>query len=156
VGDDLSWQRRLHCSGKDVLVLPRATGVTSMRFQCDHVSNRHAKARRTNRYGPMLHPQTPHRLCNHFHRRKQCCSHCVCPCHTCPQCRSLHNCVRCCNLNLRTPLWLQVLSAREAAQHPHNIARGSFAPTPELPGHFEPVPAPRLGRTPGWLLYVTM
>eukprot|EP00038_Savillea_parva_P022952 m.246086 g.246086 ORF g.246086 m.246086 type:complete len:234 (+) comp57633_c0_seq1:1-702(+) len=43
-----------------------------------------------------------------------------------------------------------VLTATEAARHPHNVARGSFAPTPEHPGHFEPVPAPRLSRTPGY------
>ena len=44
-----------------------------------------------------------------------------------------------------------VLSAIEAAQHPHNVARGAYAPTPEHPGLYEPVPAPRLGRTPGHL-----
>ena len=38
----------------------------------------------------------------------------------------------------------------EAAQHPHNIARGSFSPTPELPGMYEPNPAPKLSRTPGY------
>ena len=32
-----------------------------------------------------------------------------------------------------------VLTASEAAQHPHNIARGSFAPSPGRPGEFEPV-----------------
>ena len=42
-----------------------------------------------------------------------------------------------------------VLSAIEAAKHPHNVARGSFAPTPEHPGLFEPSPAPQLSRTPG-------
>lgn len=42
-----------------------------------------------------------------------------------------------------------VLSAIEAAQHPHNVARGAFAPTPEHPGLFEPTPAPQLERTPG-------
>eukprot|EP01062_Namystynia_karyoxenos_P020237 TRINITY_DN17673_c0_g1_i1.p2 TRINITY_DN17673_c0_g1~~TRINITY_DN17673_c0_g1_i1.p2 ORF type:complete len:401 (+),score=110.33 TRINITY_DN17673_c0_g1_i1:72-1274(+) len=43
-----------------------------------------------------------------------------------------------------------VLLPQEAARHPHNVARGSFAPTPERPGEFEPVPAPRLSRTPGF------
>jgi alpha-methylacyl-CoA racemase len=42
-----------------------------------------------------------------------------------------------------------VLNAREAARHPHNVARGSFAPTPGMEGEFEPSPAPRLSRTPG-------
>jgi len=42
-----------------------------------------------------------------------------------------------------------VLSAIEAAQHPHNVARGAYQPTPELPGAFEPAPAPKLSRTPG-------
>lgn len=44
-----------------------------------------------------------------------------------------------------------VLSTVEAAKHPHAVARGSFAPTPGMPGLFEPVPAPWLGRTPGYL-----
>ena len=44
-----------------------------------------------------------------------------------------------------------VLTASEAARHPHNVARGSFAPSPDKPGEFEPVPAPRLVRTPGHL-----
>lgn len=44
-----------------------------------------------------------------------------------------------------------VLTASEAAKHPHNVARGSFAPSPGRPGEFEPVPAPRLVRTPGHL-----
>ncbi len=44
-----------------------------------------------------------------------------------------------------------VLTASEAARHPHNVARGSFAPSPGRPGEFEPVPAPRLVRTPGHL-----
>merc|ERR1739845_229760 len=44
-----------------------------------------------------------------------------------------------------------VLNAAEAARHPHNVARGSFAPTPETPGAFEPSPAPKLSRTPGFL-----
>jgi alpha-methylacyl-CoA racemase len=42
-----------------------------------------------------------------------------------------------------------VLSVIEAAKHPHNVARGSFGPTPEHPGLFEPCPAPQLSRTPG-------
>jgi alpha-methylacyl-CoA racemase len=42
-----------------------------------------------------------------------------------------------------------VLSIVEAAQHPHNVARGSFGKTPEHPALFEPVPAPKLMRTPG-------
>lgn len=44
-----------------------------------------------------------------------------------------------------------VLNATEAAMHPHNKKRGSFAPTPGSDGLFEPVPAPRLSRTPGHL-----
>jgi len=44
-----------------------------------------------------------------------------------------------------------VLTASEAAVHPHNVARGSFAPSPGRPGEYEPVPAPRLVRTPGLL-----
>lgn len=43
-----------------------------------------------------------------------------------------------------------VLTPDEAARHPHNVARGSFAETPGRPGEYEPVPAPRLGRTPGF------
>jgi alpha-methylacyl-CoA racemase len=43
-----------------------------------------------------------------------------------------------------------VLNAQEAALHPHNVARGSFAPTPGAPGVFEPSPAPKLSRTPGY------
>mmetsp|Transcript_145622 Transcript_145622/g.279260 ORF Transcript_145622/g.279260 Transcript_145622/m.279260 type:complete len:406 (-) Transcript_145622:61-1278(-) len=43
-----------------------------------------------------------------------------------------------------------ILNAQEAAQHPHNVARGSFAPTPGSDGKlFEPAPAPKLSRTPG-------
>lgn len=43
-----------------------------------------------------------------------------------------------------------VLSMQEAAVHPHHRARGSFAPTPGAPeGYFEPLPAPKLSRTPG-------
>jgi len=44
-----------------------------------------------------------------------------------------------------------VLNAQEAATHPHNVARGSFAPTPGAHGRFEPAPAPKLSRTPGYL-----
>jgi len=43
-----------------------------------------------------------------------------------------------------------VLTTTEAAVHPHNVKRGSFAPTPESPGLFEPAPAPKLSRTPGF------
>mmetsp|Transcript_95899 Transcript_95899/g.150909 ORF Transcript_95899/g.150909 Transcript_95899/m.150909 type:complete len:403 (-) Transcript_95899:20-1228(-) len=43
-----------------------------------------------------------------------------------------------------------VLNAAEAASHPHNVARGSFAPTPGSDGLFEPAPAPKLSRTPGY------
>lgn len=42
-----------------------------------------------------------------------------------------------------------VLNAREAAVHPHSVARGSFLPTPEAQDLFEPAPAPKLSRTPG-------
>jgi len=42
-----------------------------------------------------------------------------------------------------------VLTITEAAVHPHNVARKSFAPTPGQPGLFEPAPAPKLSRTPG-------
>jgi alpha-methylacyl-CoA racemase len=44
-----------------------------------------------------------------------------------------------------------VLTAHEAAVHPHNSARGSFAPSPGTQGLFEPSPAPKLSRTPGHL-----
>jgi len=44
-----------------------------------------------------------------------------------------------------------VLNIEEAAAHPHNVARGSFAPTPGREGKFEPAPAPKLSRTPGHL-----
>lgn len=44
-----------------------------------------------------------------------------------------------------------VLNASEAAAHPHNQARGSFAPTPGSKGLLEPAPAPKLSRTPGHL-----
>eukprot|EP00933_Yihiella_yeosuensis_P005643 TRINITY_DN1101_c0_g2_i1.p1 TRINITY_DN1101_c0_g2~~TRINITY_DN1101_c0_g2_i1.p1 ORF type:complete len:421 (+),score=80.14 TRINITY_DN1101_c0_g2_i1:55-1263(+) len=44
-----------------------------------------------------------------------------------------------------------VLNAQEAAVHPHNKARGSYAPTPGSKGLFEPAPAPKLSRTPGHL-----
>jgi len=43
-----------------------------------------------------------------------------------------------------------VLNASEAAVHPHNVKRGSFAPTPGSKGLFEPAPAPKLSRTPGF------
>mmetsp|Transcript_14822 Transcript_14822/g.22582 ORF Transcript_14822/g.22582 Transcript_14822/m.22582 type:complete len:401 (+) Transcript_14822:58-1260(+) len=42
-----------------------------------------------------------------------------------------------------------VLNYMEAATHPHNVARGSFAPTPGKAGALEPAPAPKLSRTPG-------
>ena len=42
-----------------------------------------------------------------------------------------------------------ILNAQEAALHPHNVARGSFSPTPGLEGAHEPNPAPKLSRTPG-------
>lgn len=42
-----------------------------------------------------------------------------------------------------------VLTITEAAQNPHMVKRGSFAPTPGKPGEFEPAPAPKLSRTPG-------
>lgn len=42
-----------------------------------------------------------------------------------------------------------VLNIEEAAAHPHNVARGSFAPSPGTDGKFEPAPAPKLSRTPG-------
>eukprot|EP00939_MAST-03C_sp_MAST-3C-sp1_P002128 g2128.t1 len=41
-----------------------------------------------------------------------------------------------------------VLTAKEAAVHPHNRARRSFLPTPGHPGLFEPAAAPKLLRTP--------
>lgn len=44
-----------------------------------------------------------------------------------------------------------VLNAAEAANHPHNVLRGSFGPTPGSNGLFEPAPAPKLSRTPGYL-----
>ncbi|XP_066940541.1 alpha-methylacyl-CoA racemase isoform X3 [Macrobrachium rosenbergii] len=40
-----------------------------------------------------------------------------------------------------------VLSMDEAANHPHNVDRGSFIKASD--GHFEPRPAPLLSRTPG-------
>ena len=43
-----------------------------------------------------------------------------------------------------------VLNASEAAVHPHNVARGTFAPTPGADGVYEPAPAPKLSRTPGY------
>merc|ERR1719502_1630443 len=42
-----------------------------------------------------------------------------------------------------------ILTHAEAAVHPHNVARGSFSPTPGQPGKYEPNPAPKLSRTPG-------
>ncbi|MEE2769042.1 MAG: CoA transferase, partial [Actinomycetota bacterium] len=39
-----------------------------------------------------------------------------------------------------------VLSAAEAVEHPHNIARGTFV---DVAGVIQPGPAPRLSRTPG-------
>ncbi len=39
-----------------------------------------------------------------------------------------------------------VLRMSEAAQHPHNVARGTFV---ELDGVVQPAPAPRFSRTPG-------
>lgn len=38
-----------------------------------------------------------------------------------------------------------VLDLREAATHPHNVARGTFV---EVDGHVQPAPAPRFSRTP--------
>jgi alpha-methylacyl-CoA racemase len=38
-----------------------------------------------------------------------------------------------------------VLDLREAAAHPHNVARGTFI---EVDGHLQPAPAPRFSRTP--------
>jgi len=43
-----------------------------------------------------------------------------------------------------------VLNAEEAWEHPHNKARGTFAPSVSHPGKFEPAPAPKLSRTPGF------
>lgn len=40
-----------------------------------------------------------------------------------------------------------VLSFAEAAEHPHNLARGAFVPMPDGPPQLSPVP--RLSRTPG-------
>ena len=42
-----------------------------------------------------------------------------------------------------------ILSAKEAARHPHNVKRGNFSPSPGIEGAFEPNPAPKLCRTPG-------
>lgn len=42
-----------------------------------------------------------------------------------------------------------VLSPVEAPKHPHNLARGTFAPSAAFPGEWEPAPAPKLSRTPG-------
>lgn len=38
-----------------------------------------------------------------------------------------------------------VLTPEEAAEHPHNVARGTFV---SLDGHRQPAPAPKFGRTP--------
>lgn len=43
-----------------------------------------------------------------------------------------------------------VLNSEEAWEHPHNKARGTFAPSASHPGKFEPAPAPHLSRTPGY------
>lgn len=43
-----------------------------------------------------------------------------------------------------------VLNAEEAWEHPHNKSRGTFAPSASHPGKFEPAPAPKLSRTPGF------
>lgn len=42
-----------------------------------------------------------------------------------------------------------VLNAEEAWENPHNMGRGTFAPSASHPGKFEPAPAPHLSRTPG-------
>ena len=42
-----------------------------------------------------------------------------------------------------------VLTMEEAAQHPHNVARGTFT---EVAGISQPAPAPRFSRTPGEIL----
>ena len=39
-----------------------------------------------------------------------------------------------------------MLAMDEAAQHPHNVARGSFV---EVEGYAQTAPAPRFSRTPG-------
>lgn len=44
-----------------------------------------------------------------------------------------------------------VLNIREAAVHPHNVARGTYVPTAgSSDGSMEPAPAPKLSRTPGY------
>merc|ERR1712113_799103 len=43
-----------------------------------------------------------------------------------------------------------ILNAQEASTHPHNAARGNFAPTPGSGHLHEPAPAPKLSRTPGY------
>lgn len=43
-----------------------------------------------------------------------------------------------------------ILNATEAGRFPHNVARGTFAPTCGSPGVVEPAPAPKLSRTPGF------
>lgn len=44
-----------------------------------------------------------------------------------------------------------VLTRDEAPHHPHNADRKSFVPT-GTEGQYEPVPAPRLSRTPGSII----
>ena len=44
-----------------------------------------------------------------------------------------------------------ILNPHEAALNEHNQLRGTYGPTPELPGAWEPNPAPKLSRTPGHL-----
>lgn len=44
-----------------------------------------------------------------------------------------------------------ILSFDEAQKHKHNLARNSFAASADVEGGFEPIPAPRLSRTPGLL-----
>jgi alpha-methylacyl-CoA racemase len=39
-----------------------------------------------------------------------------------------------------------VLTMAEAADHPHNVHRGTFV---EVAGHTQPAPSPRFSRTPG-------
>ena len=44
-----------------------------------------------------------------------------------------------------------ILNPHEAALNEHNQLRGTYGPTPEQPGAWEPNPAPKLSRTPGHL-----
>lgn len=44
-----------------------------------------------------------------------------------------------------------VLNMHEAAAHPHNQARGTYGRTPGTDDGWEPAPAPKLSRTPGYL-----